>query len=142
MAENIDYLLLVASRENNINELIYLLDIGADINIRSENGFTALIYACINNNIDIVKILINSDADINIKNDKGQTALMCAIERGHYQIMSLLLLHVNNDLTLTDDNNLSAVDYYNNNFELINQDFLNLGYTNEQIMNLFNPFNH
>jgi hypothetical protein len=66
---------------------------------------------------------------------------MCSIERGHYRIMKTLL-NSNPDLTLVDNNNYRAIDYYYNNFDIINRELINRGYTNEQIMNQYNPFNN
>ena len=52
----------------------YLLEKGADIDAKSNNGWTSLIYASINKHVEVAKYLLEK-ADINTGNENGKTAL-------------------------------------------------------------------
>ena len=62
-------------RMRNNGKVIELLNKGADINFRDENGNTALFYGAVQGDEDILKILIEYGADINIKNNYGMDPL-------------------------------------------------------------------
>ena len=51
---------------DDYNDVILLLDAGADINIRNNDGRTPLMMAVTNYNKDIVKLLIDRGADVNL----------------------------------------------------------------------------
>lgn len=52
---------------------------GADVNAKTNSGWTALMLAARNNqNPEIIKLLLNAGADVNAKADRGITALMVA----------------------------------------------------------------
>jgi len=71
--------LMWASRIGRNDNVIVLLDYGADVNAESESGETALISAARwPHGAATVKTLLKNGADFNAKNDKAQTALMIA----------------------------------------------------------------
>lgn len=71
-------LLHIAAGAGN-NELVrFLLDNGADINVKSQDGMTPLHYATIANKDTTVKLLIERNALL-LKNNKGNTALHISI---------------------------------------------------------------
>ena len=96
----------------NANIVRLLLARGADINARDETGFTALRFASAENNIEIVKVLLeanNPPADPNTTDDtEERTALHVASERGHVEIVNLLLALKNIDVSIKDENGLTA----------------------------------
>ena len=67
-----------------------LLDDGADVNAKDNNGWTALIQASMRGHIEIVRILLDAGADVNAKNIHGNTALQLASNKGHTDIVKLL----------------------------------------------------
>ena len=62
-----------------------------DINIRFENGITALMYACENGYNDVIKLLINNGADVNVGDIHQKTALMYACEKGDEEAVKILI---------------------------------------------------
>jgi ankyrin repeat protein len=52
-----------------------LIAAGASLNIRDNDGRTALMNACKNNNPTCSRVLLEAKADVTIKDNKGKTAL-------------------------------------------------------------------
>jgi len=72
------------------NEIKFLVENWADINIKSETfWYTALMLATSSNNIGNVKFLIENWADINIKDKEGNTALEFAKQLNNEEMLNL-----------------------------------------------------
>ncbi len=54
--------------------------LGADIHVRDENGWTALMKATVSGHLDAVRFLVDRGADVNARNESGDTALTWAVE--------------------------------------------------------------
>ena len=67
----------------------FLVERGADVNVKMGTGTTALIVAAYHGNTEMVRLFISKGADVNAGID-GKTALMFAQERGHADIVELL----------------------------------------------------
>jgi ankyrin repeat protein len=68
-----------------------LIDAGADVNIKNDNGDTALMCAAYNGKLDVVKYLAgNPRVDISAKNNYGNTALMMAARNGKLDVVKYL----------------------------------------------------
>jgi ankyrin repeat protein len=68
---------------DNIEVVTLLLDRGADVNAKDEDGNTPLIVALSNpqtNDLNVIKLLLDRGADINAKNNDGRTALTYAMD--------------------------------------------------------------
>ena len=100
--------LVEETRKGHTETVKLLLDKGADVNMNTDNGDTALIEASDNGHIEIVKLLLDKGADVNAKNVVGNTALILAAAGGHSRIVSMLL---NNgaDVNATSYNGCSAL---------------------------------
>lgn len=61
-------ILLYAVEEGDIDIVGYLLEYGADPNMKNIYGSVALIRATLNDNLDTVKVLLECDIDTNLKN--------------------------------------------------------------------------
>lgn len=70
------------TRNGNIIKL--LLSLGADINAKDKDGWTALHYAVYRGNSDAVRILLTHGANPNIEANDGRTADMVAVGSSHY----------------------------------------------------------
>lgn len=76
---------------------LFLINEGANVNIKDKNGFTALHYAAKSNLKNIVKLLISKGLDINYKNSMGDTPL-------HLSDLNLIPLLVENGANINDKN--------------------------------------
>jgi len=71
--------------------VLALLDKGADVNARGDNGATALIAASQNGHLAVAQVLLAKGAEINAKNNDGLTALIVASVNDHLDIVQALL---------------------------------------------------
>ena len=70
-----------------------LLDAGAKLDDKDENGWTALMYATNWSPevaVEVIKVLLAAGADVKLKDKKGKTALGYAKEKGDPQVIELL----------------------------------------------------
>ena len=68
-----------------------LLKRGADVNLHSTSGESALEAACFKGYLPMVKTLLDKGAQINAKNGRGETALAVAVLNGHAPVVKTLL---------------------------------------------------
>jgi len=69
----------------------FLLDKGAEIDARDEDGETALGVAADDGNVRIARLLVSRGANINVKNSCGDTPLTEASEEGNLDVVKLLI---------------------------------------------------
>jgi ankyrin repeat protein len=79
-----------AAFEGNIDKVQTLLEEGANINAKDEDGFAALHYATLEGHPDIVEILLENGADVNAKTKNGRTVLQFVESEGSTGIVQLL----------------------------------------------------
>jgi len=84
------------------------------LDMRDDNGWSALMYASAANNYAIVRLLLIgvrtegiSGADINLQNPEGRTPLMLAANKGHVLVVKELLAYHPN-LSVKDENGKTA----------------------------------
>ncbi len=85
--------LAMAAQVGDLNEVIRLLNQGADVNAKANFGRTALMAASVHCHVDVVKALLDKGADVNAKDEDGGTALGEALEYGNAQVVKLLKAH-------------------------------------------------
>ena len=68
-----------------------LLQAGADVNAKSEDGTTVLMLAAYSKEPDVVNILLEAGADVNARDADGKTALHSAAAKGDPRIIRTLL---------------------------------------------------
>jgi ankyrin repeat protein len=87
-----EYDLLFAADTGGVKQVRVALLEGANVNYRSSEGITALMYAASNGHLDVVEVLIENNADVNAKPYySNQTALYSAVLNGHVEIAELLI---------------------------------------------------
>ncbi|XP_076286036.1 myosin binding subunit isoform X4 [Lasioglossum baleicum] len=104
-----DCVFLAACAAGDKEEVVRLLQKGADINTGNVDGLTALHQACINDDLDMVEFLVEKEADINRGDNEGWTPLHATASCGLISIAKYLiekgcdLAAVNNDGELALD---------------------------------------
>lgn len=76
--------------QGNIEMIQSLIQAGADVNLRLEQGGTALMSAAVKGNLEVVKLLIETGADANIYSNNWGTALYLAAMNIHQEIFQYL----------------------------------------------------
>ena len=104
-----------------------LLDYGAEANLQTEGGWSALMFASEFGHSQDVKTLLRYSADVNLTTAQGKTALMITIEARHLQVIHLFgeLVHVN----FSEYGDMPFIQYrsYNSaNLTLLNSQLLNM----------------
>ena len=84
--------LMWAAMEGRLQVVEFLVEHGADVNARTENGTTALIAAAGKGQLQVVEFLVEHGADINARTDEGQTSLAAAISGGRSASVRFLSL--------------------------------------------------
>ncbi|XP_011873360.1 PREDICTED: protein phosphatase 1 regulatory subunit 12A isoform X3 [Vollenhovia emeryi] len=104
-----DIVFLAACAASDKEEVVRLLQKGADINTGNVDGLTALHQACIDDDLDMVEFLVEQGADINRGDNEGWTPLHATASCGFISIAKYLieqgcnLAAVNNDGELALD---------------------------------------
>lgn len=76
----------ISSKDTSVAELLIQKSNKSDINIRSENGVTALFCAAESSTVDVVRQLLNKGADISLQGHFGRTPLLLALDRKNRQL--------------------------------------------------------
>jgi len=70
-----------------------LLSFQSDVNAKTKEGWTALMYAVMNGDAGVSRMLLEKGAEVNAKNNQGKTALRIASESQDGNLISLLKQH-------------------------------------------------
>ena len=112
----LDNELIKAAEIGNDARIKKLLNAGANIEIRSDAGWTPLMHAAYceqtgvagYEQIDAVRALIEKGADVNAMDERGGTVFMLAAEKGHTGIC-VLLLEKGADINAKDEDGWTAL---------------------------------
>lgn len=83
--------LVVASHLGEVGTVKWLLEHGAPVNVKDQDGFTPLMWAAFKGDVDTVKVLLNGGADADLKDRKGWTATMFAASQSRTEVLEALL---------------------------------------------------
>ncbi|MCS7464844.1 ankyrin repeat domain-containing protein [Paenibacillus doosanensis] len=83
--------LIVSAETGDTDNVLKLLQEGADINATDERGRTAVMAAAYNNKADTVKALIGHGADINLRDSSLNNVLLYAGAEGYLDIVKLAI---------------------------------------------------
>ncbi|XP_067613487.1 protein phosphatase 1 regulatory subunit 12A isoform X10 [Eurosta solidaginis] len=99
---------LAACMSGDKEEVLKLLENGADINTANVDGLTALHQACIDDNLEMVEFLIEHGADINKQDNEGWTPLHATASCGFVSIARYLVEHGADPATVNSDGDLAV----------------------------------
>lgn len=105
----------------NLKLTKYLIEIGVDVNAKSDRGYTPLNIAVFNQDIDTAKLLIKHGADVNANSSSNSNNLYYSIFRKNTELAKLLL---ENDANITNEKIATTVHplvhaVANENFEMV-----------------------
>ncbi|HJQ23939.1 MAG TPA: protein kinase [Blastocatellia bacterium] len=83
--------LMYAAKDGHVGIVQDLLNAGAKLDAKDNDGDTALMYAAIDGRIDVMRALLNAGANVNAANNHADTSLMAAALRGRTEAVRLLL---------------------------------------------------
>ncbi len=104
----LDQLLLHAARGNNTKTVKLLVKLGADVNVKDNCGFTALMQAAMYSETESVQALTKVRANLNHQDNDGQTALMWAAAKGRKDVVQILI-NARANINLQDNNGQTAL---------------------------------
>ena len=90
-----DTMLHIAARKGDVEDVYFLISIGANINAIGDLGNTPLHQAAMRGTLSSVKVLLELNANPSIKNEFGQTAADVAILGKYLDIYELIKGHKN-----------------------------------------------
>jgi ankyrin repeat protein len=98
---------MIALKSDNNQMAEYLIEQGANLDLKDRNEQSVLHWACLNEKIKLVHLLIRKGADLNIKNKDGKTPLMLSLQQQFF-LISEMLIENNADLSVLDVNGTSV----------------------------------
>jgi ankyrin repeat protein len=101
-----------AASTNNYSLLEYMLSMGIDVNVKAEDGYTALHCAAKTGGAAMIRFLLGKGATVDPRNTKIQERrpIHEAISARHVEAMTTLL-HVGADILLPDAKGQTVIDY-------------------------------
>ncbi len=79
------------AKEGDLAKVNRLIEGGADVNVRAENGATPLHFAADRGHKDVVELLISKGANVNAETKTGDTPLHWAAMGDHKDVAELLI---------------------------------------------------
>jgi ankyrin repeat protein len=83
--------LIKAARSGNLNRVKELLNRGAKINAKDNNGYQAIHWATRQRHLPVVKELLNRGANIHARDNRGRNPIYMAASLGHLPVVKELL---------------------------------------------------
>lgn len=91
LEDRLNYNLMIASSKGYVSEIHRLIRKGADIECKTIEGTTPLLFAVANNKTDAVKALLSYKPDVNIITSEAETPLLVAVKNGNLDISETLI---------------------------------------------------
>jgi ankyrin repeat protein len=87
-----------------------LIERGADLARKTENGFTTLHLACYMGSDDVVQLLIDAKADVNSQDENGYTPLICSVQNRNFgEKIIPILMQAGADVSMKTISGVTAV---------------------------------
>ncbi len=88
--QDVNLELLDAAKNGRTERVKELLDAGADVGTKTDDGITALWWAVVRGHTGIVQALLDAGADVNARDNRDQTLLFLAEGEGQTRVIALL----------------------------------------------------
>ncbi|MCL5436393.1 MAG: ankyrin repeat domain-containing protein [Candidatus Dependentiae bacterium] len=122
MQENVENTKLLLEDLNNTEpkNIKFLVENGADVNIKNKHGARPLHWACFNNNVEMIKFLVEKGADVNVKNGFGEPPLYWACFNDNVEAVKFLVEN-GADVNIKDGFGETPLHWacFNNNVEMV-----------------------
>jgi ankyrin repeat protein len=82
---------MLAAAAGQVDTVRLLIDNGADLNAKNDDGSTALMVAALKGHLEIVRTLLAAGADVSVQDLDQDSALKLAVENGHAELVKILL---------------------------------------------------
>ena len=82
--------LVVASQQGNVAAVAFLLEEGADAEVKNRKGRTALLEAAANGHVEVVRLLLNASVDLNVFGYDRMGAMELASRNQHWNVVQVL----------------------------------------------------
>ncbi|MFC2096984.1 ankyrin repeat domain-containing protein [Bacteroidota bacterium] len=114
-----EFLMIQLAEKGKSDSVLALLNQGVNVNARTWNNYSALIFAAQNGHLKTVQILLLNGADPNLQSDNKESALISSIKYDHEEIAELLIQN-DAEINIRDNNEATALMYASafDNFEL------------------------
>ena len=89
--------------------LVSILENGAEVNARSNPGYTLLDWAAIIGHVDILHLLVENGADLEAQNNDGRRALHDAAIHGNLPFIQQLISRYHVDINARENNGETAL---------------------------------
>ena len=107
---NLDYSLMTAAAEGDTSGITWLIRHGADVNARTYEGVTPLLFAVASDQKNAVKLLLDNEADPDAISKFTETPLIVAVKKQNLEIAEILL-RAGADVNLGDKYNVTPLHY-------------------------------
>ena len=99
----------IQNESADVERIKSLIELGADVNAKVQDGWTVLMAASYNQNPQVIKILLEAGADVNASSNEGETALMVAVLNKNSKVTQTLLEAGANVNAKTQDGNTALM---------------------------------
>ncbi|MBX2885378.1 MAG: ankyrin repeat domain-containing protein [Granulosicoccus sp.] len=90
-AENGKTALMSACKKGDLDLARRLLDLGADVNAKTQTNGTPFMFAVLGGHLEVARSLLDNGADIHVAGSNGWTATTIAAAKGHVEILKWLV---------------------------------------------------
>ena len=80
-----------AADNNHADVVQVLIDAGANIEVRDNNGYSPLLWSCSSGSLDVAKLLVRAGARVRVTDNGGHTCLEIATSNGHTETVRYLI---------------------------------------------------
>jgi ankyrin repeat protein len=83
--------LMIAAASDQVELIHWLIKNGAEVNSKTNENVTPLIFAVAHNNFEATKTLLKYNADVNVMSSFSETPLLIAVKNGNLEIAEALI---------------------------------------------------